>query len=38
VKTVRCDVRYHVGRQFDFPHQVVADLSHRPGVIEVRWK
>jgi len=38
LKTMRCDVRYHVGRQFDYPQQVVGDLSHRAGVIEVSWK
>ena len=38
LKTIRCDVRYHVGRQFDFPEKVIADFSHRAGIVEVRWK
>lgn len=38
LKTIKCMVRYHVGRTFDLPQQVIAELSHRPGVIEVKWK
>jgi len=38
LKRIRCDVRYHVGRQFDVPQQVIAELSHRAGVAEVCWK
>jgi putative Mg2+ transporter-C (MgtC) family protein len=38
VTTIRCDVRFHVGRQLDLPRQVVARLSALPGVREVQWK
>jgi putative Mg2+ transporter-C (MgtC) family protein len=38
LKTIRCNVQYHVGRQLELPRRVVADLAGRAGVIEVRWK
>jgi putative Mg2+ transporter-C (MgtC) family protein len=38
VTLIRCDVRFHIGRQLDLPRQVVAHLSEQPGVREVQWK
>jgi putative Mg2+ transporter-C (MgtC) family protein len=38
VTTIRCNVRFHVGRQLDMPRQVVARLAEQPGVREVQWR
>jgi putative Mg2+ transporter-C (MgtC) family protein len=38
LKTICCEVEYQRRRAMELPHKVVAELSHRPGVVEVRWE
>ena len=38
VKTIRFSVQYHVDQANRLPGQVIAELSQRPGVLEVKWE
>ena len=38
LKTICCEVEYQRRRAMDLPHKTVADLAHRPGVLEVKWE
>ena len=38
LKRICFDVQYRERHMFDLPQQLIADLSHRPGVVEVSWK
>jgi len=38
LKRICFDVQYRERELFDVPQQLVAELSHRPGVVEVSWK
>ena len=38
LKTMSCEVAYQRRLSMDLPQIAVADLAHRPGVLEVKWE
>lgn len=38
LKTISCEVEYQRKRALELPPKVIADLSHQPGVMGVKWE